>query len=76
MSASLTPMPYDTLPGWTSDDPTPVIDALADCDGHAETVKPYRTGSLGVTTADFAEAFAAARNGNEWTAETARGFFE
>ncbi len=76
MSASLTPVPFEALPGWTSDDPTPVIEGLADCAGHVETVKPYRTGSLGVTAADFAAAFAAARHGGEWNADSARSFFE
>ncbi len=76
MSATLTPVPFDALPGWTSDDPTPVIEGLVDCATHVETVKPYKTGSLGAETAEYATVFAAARHETISTPDEARRFFE
>jgi len=76
MSLSLTPVPFERLPGWGSDDPTPIIEGLKDCAGYVESVKPYKTGSLGIEVADFTAVFAAAGAAGTPSARFARAFFE
>lgn len=76
MSASLTPVPFDALPGWGLDDPRQVLAALADCARHCRSVKRYRTGSLGLTPDDLASAFAAAESVQSLSRSAARRFFE
>ena len=76
MQASLNPLPFEALPGWSSDDPTPVIKGFADCSRHVEAVRPYRTVSLGVMTREFAAAFAAASDRGTGDARGTRRFFE
>lgn len=76
MALSLAPVSFDHLPGWRSDDPTPIVDGLKDCSRHIALVKPYKTGSLGLSCEDLAPAFSAAVEENPRTASQARHFFE
>ncbi|OCO99606.1 MULTISPECIES: murein transglycosylase A [unclassified Ensifer] len=75
MSFRLEPVRFDDLPGWQDDDPKPVIDAMRRCHAHVSTVKPYRTGSLGVSVDDLLPAFSASSQHVD-TPEDARAFFE
>ncbi|WP_331372671.1 murein transglycosylase A [Sinorhizobium chiapasense] len=75
MAFQLEPVAFSELPGWQSDDPTPVIAALRRCHHHVTTTKPYKTGSLGISVADLLPAFEAAR-AQVSDATTARAFFE
>ena len=75
LSPLFRPVTYDDLPGWRADDPSGAYDAFRRSAFHVLT-KPYRTGSLGVDHAAFAEAFAKARQVEKMTAEQARDFFE
>ncbi len=76
MALSLAPVSFDHLPGWASDDPTPVMDGLRDCARHVTELKPYKTGSLGLSVEDLAPVFSAALAPVQWTAQKARRFFE
>lgn len=67
---------FDTLPGWGSDDPRPLFPALRDCLNHIKTVKPYRTGALGLTSADLLPVLEASTEAAITSAEEARAFFE
>ncbi|MCG5476887.1 MAG: murein transglycosylase A [Sinorhizobium fredii] len=75
MAFQLEPVAFSDLPGWQLDDPTPVLEALRRCHHHVTTVKPYRTGSLGVSIADLLPAYEAAGAVFSGTSE-ARSFFE
>ncbi len=44
---------FSQLPGWEADDPTALFAAMQACLQHVSNVKPYRTGSLGLTTNDL-----------------------
>ncbi|PST17517.1 transglycosylase [Mesorhizobium plurifarium] len=75
MAFHLEPVSFSELPGWTADDPAPVIASLRRCHRHVTAVKPYKTGSLGISVGDLLPAFEAA--GGEFAdAESARAFFE
>ncbi|MCF3639959.1 murein transglycosylase A [Rhizobium sp. TRM95111] len=76
MDFRLRPVRYEELPGWPEDDPSPLFPAMADCRRHVIHVKPYRTGSLGVTADDLLPAFAAADENPPADAAAARVFFE
>lgn len=67
---------FDDLPGWREDDPRPLFPALADCLNHIRSVKHYRTGSLGVTSADLLPALEEASGEKPCSASAARAFFE
>lgn len=75
MAFDLEPVTFADLPGWQEDDPAPVIAALRRCHRHVTTVKPYRTGSLGISVDDLLPAFGAAGMDCSGAAE-ARVFFE
>ncbi|AFL54379.1 membrane-bound lytic murein transglycosylase A [Sinorhizobium fredii] len=75
MAFDLEPVAFSELPGWQQDDPTPVIDALRRCQHQVTAVKPYRTGSLGVSVADLLPVFEAA-GAVFSSAPEARKFFE
>jgi membrane-bound lytic murein transglycosylase A len=75
MGFHLEPVTFAELPGWHADDPRPVIAALSRCHRQVTTAKPYRTGSLGISTDDLLPAFAAAGGGFADERE-ARAFFE
>jgi membrane-bound lytic murein transglycosylase A len=67
---------FADLPDWEKDDPRPLFPALRDCLRHIATVKPYRTGSLGVTAAELLPALEAAASASPESAGQAREFFE
>lgn len=75
MAFHLEPVAFSELPGWQADDPTPVIAALRRCHHQVTTAKPYKTGSLGLSTEDLLPAFEAAR-AEVSDAAAARAFFE
>src|SRR5690606_32934557 len=67
---------FSDLPGWGDDDPSALVPAMLRCLGHARAVKPYRTGSLGLTTADIVPAYEAAASLPQSGAADVRIFFE
>ncbi|MGN6548989.1 MAG: murein transglycosylase A [Pararhizobium sp.] len=73
---ALRPVRFEDIPGWTEDDPAPVIAALARSATHVIHVKPYRTGALGITSEDLAPAFRAALETESPSPAEARSFFE
>jgi len=72
----LKPTTYADLVGWDEDDPSALFAAMRDCLDYVETVKPYRSGSLGLSTDDLKPLLAAASNFKSANALSARGFFE
>lgn len=76
MGFRLRPVGFDALPGWDEDDPTPLFPALARCREHILTVKPYRTGESGLSSADLMPLLDAAALANPANAAKARAFFE
>ena len=73
---TLAPVSFDDLPGWGKDDPRAVLSAMERCRRHVETVKPHRTGALGISSADLLPAFRAAMMQRADTPETARRLIE
>lgn len=67
---------FRDLPGWDQDDPTALFPALGDCLRHIRSVKPYRTGSLGVSSSDLIPALEEASVAALGSASEARTFFE
>lgn len=67
---------FADMPGWAGDDPRPLIDAMASCLTHIETVKPYRSGSLGLTAHDLKPLLTASTAADLGSAEAARAVFE
>jgi membrane-bound lytic murein transglycosylase A len=76
MEFSLRPVPFTELEGWEDDDPSSLFPVMIRCLGHIRDVKPYRTGSLGVTADELAAVFAAAADRSPQTPAEARAFFE
>lgn len=76
MGFRLRPVGFDALPGWDEDDPRPLFPALARCREHILTVKPYRTGESGLSSADLMPLLDAAALANPTSAAEARAFFE
>ncbi len=76
MDFSLRPLAFDALPGWTEDDPTPLIAALRRCHRQVSTVKPHRTGALGISSADLLPAYEASLSAAPNSGAEARAFFE
>lgn len=76
MDYRLQHVPYAALPGWQSDDPTPLFAALERCRRHVLKVKPYNTGSLGITAGELLTALNAATHVHPGNAAQARQFFE
>ncbi|OLP60412.1 transglycosylase [Xaviernesmea oryzae] len=73
---ALEPLSFTDLPGWQADDPRPVFAAIRRCRRHIETVKPHRTGSFGLSSADLLPAFRALEAEEAGTAEAARALIE
>lgn len=71
----LSPMRFADLAGWAGDDHRAALRAFARSARQA-TAKPYRTGSLGLSHADFAEAFSACIGSELGDRAEARLFFE
>jgi len=76
MEFSLLPVPFTELEGWKDDDPSSLFPVMANCLRHMRDVKAYRTGSLGVTSDELADVFAAAANRSPSSPAEARAFFE
>jgi membrane-bound lytic murein transglycosylase A len=76
MDYRLVPARFSALPGWDEDDPTPLLAAMARCRAHIRTVKPYRTGSLGVTAGELLALLDAAVVEKPEGAASVRAFFE
>ncbi len=72
----LTPTTFSDLVGWDEDDPSPLFSAMRDCLDHIEAVKPYRPGSLGLTTDDLLPLLKAAAGFSLSGPDAARHFFE
>ncbi|KJS07774.1 MAG: transglycosylase [Hoeflea sp. BRH_c9] len=60
MGLSLRREDFSTLPGWAEDTPGPAFAAFRRSAIHALQVRPYRTGSLGLSHADFLPSYRAA----------------
>ncbi|MBB3660473.1 membrane-bound lytic murein transglycosylase A [Rhizobium sp. BK650] len=67
---------FDALGGWRDDDPSSLFEVMAACRRHISETKPYRTGSLGLTSADLLPLLEAAEKFHPSSAEVARRFFE
>ena len=81
MELSLRREDFSTLPGWADDRPAAAFAAFRRSAGFATGKKPYRTGSLGLSHADFVPAYAAALAGTISESgypsnSEARSFFE
>ena len=44
---------FDTLEGWKDDDPSGLFEVMRRCRRQISDVKPYRTGSLGLSSEDL-----------------------
>lgn len=73
---TLQPLTFAELPGWSEDDPTSLLAPMGACLRHVTEVKPYRTGSLGLSVADLLPLLQAADHAFPLGAEEARRFFE
>lgn len=68
---------FSKLPRWREDAVGAAFAAFRRSAAHAMGVKPYATGSLGLTHAEFVPAYAAALSESGYSSEAeARGFFE
>ncbi|MCV3735087.1 murein transglycosylase A [Rhizobium sp. TRM96647] len=76
MEFRLKPVAFSALPGWTEDDPTAILGAMASCRDHIAEKKPYRTGSLGIAAAELLPALAAAAEAAPEDAGQVRAYFE
>ncbi len=72
----LTPTSFGDLPGWTADDPTPLLEGMKRCLSHIRDVKPYRAGSLGLSADDLRPLLEAAEAWDFAGASRSRSFFE
>ncbi|WP_312947300.1 murein transglycosylase A [Agrobacterium sp.] len=73
---SLRELKFLDLPGWRGDDPRPLLDAMQACLRHLRSIKPYRTGSLGLSSDDLLPLLEAAETFQPSSAADAREFFE
>ena len=76
MEFSLLPLSFSELEGWEDDDPSSLFPVMARCLAHIRDVKPYKTGSLGVTADELADVFEAAAKQSPGSPAAARAFFE
>ena len=76
MDFDLQRVDFSDLPGWQADDPSPLLPALERCRRQVTTVKPHKTASLGISTADLMPAYEAAKETWPQDAGIARAFFE
>ena len=67
---------FGDLPGWSEDDPSAIFTAMAECLSHIRDVKAYKTGALGLTSADLEPLLRAADGVDPVDASAARIFFE
>ncbi len=76
MDYRLVPVRFSALPGWDEDDPTPLMAAMGRCRDHIRNVKPYKTGSLGITVGELLALLDAAEAERPQGAAAVRAFFE
>lgn len=62
MGHRLVPLAFDGLPGWHDDRLDGVLEAMQRCRDYILSGGRYRTGSVGIETADFREAWTALEN--------------
>ncbi|WP_208249402.1 murein transglycosylase A [Rhizobium sp. T1470] len=67
---------FDDLEGWKDDDPSGLFEAMEACRRQINEIKPYRTGSLGLTAQDLLPLLEAAQCENLSSAADARAFFQ
>ncbi|MGO6848811.1 murein transglycosylase A [Rhizobium beringeri] len=67
---------FDTLEGWKDDDPSGLFEVMRSCRRQITDVKPYRTGSLGLSSEDLLPLLAAAEDFTPSSPALARAFFE
>ncbi len=72
----LEPATFADLKGWEEDDPSSLFRAMRDCRNHIRTMKPYRTGAVGLTADDLLTLLDAAEGRWPQDAAEARAFFE
>lgn len=72
----LKPVSFPELAGWEEDDPSPLFAALEACRNYVRSTKPYRAGSLGLTSADLEPLLEAAKQQTRRDPVSARSFFE
>ncbi|WHO73585.1 murein transglycosylase A [Rhizobium sp. BT03] len=67
---------FDTLEGWKDDDPSGLFEVMRRCRRQISDVKPYRTGSLGLSSEDLLPLLLAAEDVTPSSPALARAFFE
>jgi membrane-bound lytic murein transglycosylase A len=67
---------FDDLKGWREDDPSSLFEVMEACRRHILGEKPYRTGSLGLTSDDLLPLLAKLSEADIGSAADARRFFE
>lgn len=67
---------FDNLEGWMDDDPSGLFEAMEACRRQINEIKPYRTGSLGLTVQDLLPLLEAAQSEKISSAADARAFFQ
>lgn len=75
-SFTLEEVSFEALKGWQDDDPSGLFAAMENCCRYIAEVKPYRTGSLGLTSDDLLGLRAAISDAKRASASEARAFFE
>lgn len=73
---SLRALAFSEIEGWQQDDPSAVLEGLEACLSYLSAGKPYRTGSLGLTSAELADFATDAMKLRGQSAEAVRDFFE
>lgn len=73
---SLRELTFADVPGWQGDDPRPLLEGMRACLQHVRSVKPYRTGFLGISSDDLLPLLEAAETFQATSAGEARQFFE
>jgi membrane-bound lytic murein transglycosylase A len=64
------------LEGWKDDDPSGLFEVMAECHRHIAEIKPYRSGSLGLSSEDLLPLVEAAGTFDAVSPARARAFFE
>ncbi|ARO28037.1 lytic murein transglycosylase MltA protein [Rhizobium sp. NXC14] len=67
---------FDNLEGWKDDDPSGLFEVMGRCRRQITDVKPYRTGSLGLSAEDLLPLLMDAENFTPSSPAAARAFFE
>jgi membrane-bound lytic murein transglycosylase A len=76
MDHALRSVSFDELPGWADDDPSGLFDSMQRCLTHIDTVKAYKTGTLGITAKELADIFRLSPDQRPAEPTAARAFFE